>query len=77
MKKNTSGSQYLVCIKNNGYEVSLERRKIYRAAFDRQAERLGLVRIKDESGQYYLYPHDRFVAIKLSQPMLKALALAA
>jgi len=77
MKKNKLSFHCFVCIKNQGYEVSLERRKIYRAVSDKQAENHGLIRIKDESGETYLYPLDRFAAIHLSQPILKSLALAA
>jgi hypothetical protein len=74
MKHPKLSSQYFVCIKNQGYEVSLERRKIYRAIEDKRAETHGLIRIKDESGQSYLYPEDRFVAIRLPLPVLRALA---
>ena len=77
LKRHKSNAQYFICVRNEGYEASLERRKIYRAASDKRAASRGLLRIKDESGQFYLYPEDRFVSIKLSTPMLRALALAA
>ena len=77
MKHSNSGKGYVICVKNDGYEVSLERRKIYRVIADGQAAERGLIRVKDESGQSYLYPEHCFVAIKLPQPILKALALAA
>ncbi|OGR85454.1 MAG: hypothetical protein A2901_05165 [Elusimicrobia bacterium RIFCSPLOWO2_01_FULL_54_10] len=77
MKRHKLSPHYFVCIRNQGYEVSLEKRKIYRAVSDKQAATRGLIRIKDESGQTYLYAEDRFVAIHLPQPILKALALAA
>ncbi len=66
--------QYVVCVQNQEYEVSLEKRKIYRVARDKRAAGQGLLRIVDESGQSYLYPERFFVAIKLSQPILRALA---
>ena len=46
----------VICLDNSGYEVSLERRKIYVAIPDPRAERLGQIRIVDESGEDYLYP---------------------
>lgn len=68
---------HVVCVKNRGYEASLERRKIYRVQPDKQAFERGLLRIIDESGQSYLYPYTFFAPIKLSSPLVKALALAA
>lgn len=46
----------VICLDNSGYEVSLERRKIYVSIPDAQAQRLGQIRIIDESGEDYLYP---------------------
>ncbi len=69
--------QHVVCIKNTGYEASLERRKIYRVRADKQALGRGLLRVIDESGGSYLYPYNLFAPIKLSPPLVKALALAA
>jgi len=54
-----------ICLDIAGYEVSLERRKIYVALSDTKAERTGYLRIIDESGEDYLYPVQRFVAAEL------------
>jgi len=56
---------FVVCVDNDGYEASLERNKIYLALRDRQAKLDGDVRVIDESGEDYLYPADRFVAVEL------------
>lgn len=48
--------QLVVCVNNEGYPASLERRKIYIAHRDADAEKHGLIRIVDESGDDYLYP---------------------
>lgn len=48
---------------NGGYEVSLERNKIYLVVPDEDAERDGDLRIIDESGEDYLFSAQRFVAI--------------
>ena len=59
-------SKYLViCLDNSGYDASLERRKIYVAIPDLRAERLGQIRITDESGEDYLYPRHCFVSADL------------
>src|SRR5947207_11007552 len=63
---------FAVCVKNKGYSASLERRKIYAMIPDTDASRLGHVRIKDESGEDYLYPAEYFVPIKLSASIQSA-----
>jgi len=69
--------QLVVCVNNDGYRASLERRKIYVAVRDADAERHGLIRIVDESGDDYLYPKTFFRAIALSQAVRKAVLAAA
>jgi len=62
-KRGTSARRFAVCVDNSGYEVSLERNKIYLVLADIDAERGGDLRIIDESGEDYLFSADRFVAI--------------
>lgn len=66
-----------ICLDNSSYEASLERRKIYIAVPDAKAEKLGQLRIIDESGDDYLYPAKRFVAADLPQSIRKAVLHAA
>lgn len=72
MIKSSSAPQFVVCVKNRGYPASLEVRKLYRRLKDRQAIRLGLVRVVDESGEDYLYPATFFVPIRLSAAIVRA-----
>jgi hypothetical protein len=51
-----AAKRLVICVDNSGYEVSLERRKIYVSIPDAKAESLGHVRVIDESGEDYLYP---------------------
>jgi hypothetical protein len=67
----------VVCIDNEGYAVSLEKRKIYVALRDPSAEKHGLLRIIDESGDDYLYPKASFRSIVLPQAIKKAVLAAA
>ena len=76
MKKQNS-KHFAVCIKNHGYEVSLEKRKIYPVLDDKEATVRGLVRVVDESRESYLYPENFFISIKLPQVVLRAFAHAA
>jgi len=57
--------RFVLCIRNDSYEVSLETRKIYRLIDDAKAEAKALVRVIDESGEDYLYPADFFVPIEV------------
>jgi hypothetical protein len=67
----------LICVDNSGYEVSLERRKIYVSLPDAKAENLGQVRVIDESGEDYLYPKEAFVEATLPQSTRRAVLDAA
>lgn len=69
--------QFAVCVKNDGYEVSLERRKIYQLLPDPEAAKHGDIRVIDESGEDYLYPKSFFAPIELPQPLRRAVLAAA
>jgi hypothetical protein len=73
----SQSKQLVVCINNEGYPASLEKRKIYVALCDPAAEKHGLLRIIDESGDDYLYPKGFFRAIALPQSIKKAVLAAA
>jgi hypothetical protein len=66
-RKSGSELRFAVCVRNSGYEASLERNKIYPVIPDAEAEREGDVRVVDESGEDYLYPADWFVAIEVPE----------
>jgi hypothetical protein len=72
-----AAKRLFICLDNAGYEVSLERRKIYVAVSDVKAERTGYLRIIDESGEDYLYPARRFVAAELPVSTRRAVLHAA
>ena len=65
MPTRSSRKQFVVCLRNKWYEVSLERRKIYQVLPDPQAAKLKQVRVIDESGEDYLYPRNFFAPIEL------------
>lgn len=67
----------VICLRNDGYEVSLERRKIYLAIPDELAAKHRLLRVIDESGDDYLYPSNCFAAIDLPKPIRRAVLKAA
>jgi len=72
MKKSGTTS-FVICVRNESYEVSLERRKLYVVVPDRASEQHRLLRVIDESGGDYLYPEGFFLTIGLPKPVEKAL----
>jgi hypothetical protein len=73
MKKNSTEKRFVICIRNEGYEVSLERRKVYEIVADPASEKHHLLRVIDESGEDYLYPEDFFLPIELPKAVEKVL----
>jgi hypothetical protein len=69
--------QFVVCVNNQGYSASLEKRKIYVALRDLAAEKHGLMRVVDESGEDYLYPKTFFRSIALPLAIKRAVLAAA
>ena len=62
----------VVCLRNDGYEVSLERFKIYQAIPDEDAEKHKQIRVIDESGEDYLFPAIYFKEVELPQSVRRA-----
>jgi len=67
-------SDFVVCIKNEGYPASLELHKIYRVIPDADAAAAGDLRVVDESGEDYLFPADWFMPIRLSTELKESLS---
>ena len=67
---------FVVCVRNVGYEASLELHKIYRVLPDPDAEKDGDIRVIDESGEDYLYPVDWFVPIEVPDAVQASLSEA-
>jgi len=69
--------RFAVCIKNKGYEASLEIGKFYRVIHDEDAERRGYLRVIDETGEDYGYSANRFLSIDVPKPLERILLKAA
>ena len=76
MEQNKFKRMFVVCVKNEGYAVSLELRKIYETIPDDRAADHQMIRVVDESGEDYLYPSDFFIPIDLPKPIEQAIVLA-
>jgi hypothetical protein len=76
MATRSTRKQFVVCLRNKGYEVSLERRKLYQVLPDPEAAKHKQIRVIDESGEDYLYPQSFFAPIELSQLLRRAVQAA-
>jgi len=56
---------FAVCVRNTGNEASLELRKLYEVVSDPDAQKDGMLRVIDESGEDYLFPMSFFVLAPL------------
>ena len=74
--KQSKGEAFVLCVRNEGYPASLERRKLYPVIRDTSAATQSLIRVVDESGEDYLYPADYFVALRLPANVKLALSKA-
>ena len=72
----TAAKKFVICLKNKGYEVSLEPRKLYQVLPDPDAEAHRQLRVIDESGEDYLYPANYFAGIDLPPSVRRAVLTA-
>ena len=63
MKNETT--QFVVCLNNEGYLASLEIGKLYQIIPDKEAEKLGGLRVVDEDGEDYLYDAAMFCPLQV------------
>lgn len=72
MKNETA--QFVVCLNNEGYLASLEIGKLYRIIPDKEAEKLGGLRVIDEDGEDYLYDAEMFCPLQVPPIVAQTLA---
>ncbi len=66
--------KFVVCVDNEGYEASLEKRKLYEVLPDPDALKHNQIRVIDESGEDYLFSTDCFLEVPLSEVIAEKLA---
>ncbi|HEX9982903.1 MAG TPA: hypothetical protein VGF69_06550 [Thermoanaerobaculia bacterium] len=64
---------FVVCVRNDEQEESLELRKIYEVLEDDSAAAHEMIRVIDEEGESYLYPRAWFLPIELPQNIEEAI----
>jgi hypothetical protein len=73
MEATTETPKFVLCVDNDYYKVALALWKVYQVIPDSSAERLGMIRIIDESGEDYLFSTKLFVPIELPQIAVDAM----
>ncbi len=66
--------KFVICMDNDGYEASLEQRKLYELLPDEKALIRGQLRIVDESGEDYLFPKGMFMEVALPDEIAERVA---
>ena len=72
-KKSKRPTTFAVCVDNTGYPASLEAGKLYQVVPDAEAEKHGLIRVIDESGEDYGYSAERFFVLPVPHALEKVL----
>ncbi len=72
----TKTQGFAICVRNVGYNASLEVRKLYPIVEDSDAQANDFIRVIDESGEDYIYPNDLFRRLTLPIEVQRALQLA-
>lgn len=66
--------QFVVCLDNKGFAASLEIGKLYQIIPDKEAEKVGGIRVIDEDGEDYLYDSEMFCLIQVPPIVARTLA---
>ena len=57
--------KFVVCLDNEGFLASLEIGKLYQIIPDKEAEKLGGLRVIDEDGEDYFYDAEMFCPLQV------------
>lgn len=70
-------TRFAVCVKNKGFEASLEVGKLYEIVPDSEAESDDMIRVIDEDGEDYLFEATNFYPLKIPVDLAAVLQRAA
>lgn len=66
-------TKFAVCIKNRGFEASLEVGKLYEVVADSEVENDDMIRVIDEDGEDYLFEANNFYPLVIPPDLAVAL----
>ena len=75
MENQNTDVRFAICINNGGYVDDLKVRTVYQILPDESAARSSYVRVRDETGEDYLYPSSLFVPVEVPREATEVLLL--
>jgi hypothetical protein len=66
----------MMCVANEGNEVSLTLRRVYKVIPDEKGEKRKMIRIVDDTGEDYLFPASAFVQVQIPEAAEQSFDLA-
>jgi len=75
-KKRRAKKSFVVCVRNDGYEASLDIGKVYVKLPDARAGKFGRIRVVDNEEEDYLYPVEYFMPVEISKSAREAATAA-
>jgi hypothetical protein len=72
----TTSTRYVICVSNQGDELSVPKGTIYRVLAPEPVDRPGDIRLVDETGEDYLYDRRWFMEIPLPKVVAEAVEAA-
>jgi hypothetical protein len=60
-------ARYMMCVANEGNEVSLTLRRVYKVIPDEKGEKRKMIRIVDDTGEDYLFSASAFVPVQIPE----------
>ena len=67
--------KFVICVHNESFEIALTLFKVYRVIPSKIGDKLGLLRVVDDSGEDYAYPTPMFRPIELPVEVQEMYAL--
>lgn len=64
---------FVICVDNDDYQVSLQKGKLYEVVENKRVDNGDLIRVRDETGEEYLFPSECFLPIDVPEKVQKAL----
>jgi hypothetical protein len=69
--------RFVICVNNESNPIHLTLYRVYRVIASKEADKLGLIRLVDDSGEDYAYPTPMFRPIELPDEVQAMYALEA
>ena len=59
-------TKFVICVNNEAFPLDLTIHKVYRVIPDERADKHGMIRLIDDTGEDYFYPTPMFLPVEVS-----------